>query len=105
MVKQSERIIEEGLTIRVPIEEALISIREQIESHMKKNPDFAFTRVGLMIELFGYSAKDLNKPFSDWPKGASTQYNKIKNVLNHLIEEKIINYRKKGKMFLYWWIK
>jgi hypothetical protein len=78
-------------------------IYERVKNHLQKNSEYAYTRAGLIIEIYGYSKDELNAPFRDWPKGAPNQYTRIKRVLEKLGEEGLIESKKEGKRFLYWW--
>lgn len=93
-----------GLTIKIPkseIEKG--STYERVKAHLEKNPEYAYTRVGFMVELYGYDPEDLNAPFAAWPEGAPNQYTRIATALKKLEEESLIESKKQGKKFLYWW--
>lgn len=98
--------ITHGITIKIPREEAeKESTYEKVKAHISKNPDFAYTRIGLMVEIYGYKAEELNKPFGEWPKGAPTQYTRIRVALEKLEKEDLVTSKRHGKKFLYWWKK
>lgn len=93
-----------GLTIKVPVSELeMESVYDKVKKHLQKNPKYAYTRAGLMVELYGYKAEDLNKPFNEWKKGAPTLYTRIRLALERLEKEGLINSKKEGKKYLYWW--
>jgi hypothetical protein len=93
-----------GLTIKVPKSEIdKGSTYGKVKKHLEEHPDYAYTRVGFMVEIFGYDPKDLNAPFASWPKGAPSQYTRIANALKKLEEEGVIESKKQGRKFLYWW--
>jgi len=93
-----------GITIKIPKRELETeSTYEKVETHLKKNPDYAYTRTGLMVEIYKHKPEDLNAPFKDWPEGAPSQYTRIRLVLEKLKSEGLIDSKKQGKKFLYWW--
>ena len=79
------------------------SVLDKIKKHLQENPAYAFTRAGLMIEVFGFEGEELNAPFRDWPKGAPTLYTRISHALKKLKDEGLVESSKQGKKFLYWW--
>ena len=98
------RIKKNGLTIKVPkseIEKG--NTYERVKAHIKENPDYAYTRVGFMVEIYGYNPKDLNTSFSGWPEGAVSQYTRIAVALKKMEDDGLIESKKQGKKFLYWW--
>lgn len=95
-----------GITIKIPRQEAeKENTYERVRTHVGKNPDFAYTRIGLMVEIYGYKAEQLNRPFGDWPKGAPTQYTRIRVALEKLEKEGLVASKRQGKKFVYWWKK
>jgi len=93
-----------GITIKIPLEELESqSPYEKIKNHLKKNPGYAYTRAGLMVELYNYEPEHLNKSFREWPEGASGQYTRIRNALVKLEKEGLVSSRKQGRRNLYWW--
>ena len=93
-----------GITIKIPRSQLETeSVLDKVKNHLQENPAYAFTRIGLMVEVFGFTEEDLNGPFSDWPKGAPTLYTRIKLALEKLKDEGLVESRKQGKKFLYWW--
>ena len=93
-----------GITIKVPRSKLETeSVLDKVKKHLPENSDYAFTRIGLMIEVFGFKEEDLNGPFRDWPKGAPTLYTRIRLALEKLKDEGLVESRKQGKKFLYWW--
>jgi hypothetical protein len=101
---KSMRIKKGGLTIKVhksEIEKG--STYEKVKTHLRENPEYAYTRVGFMVEIYGYNPEDLNASFSTWPAGAVTQYTRIATALKKLEEKGLIDSTKDGKKFLYCW--
>jgi len=93
-----------GITVKVPRSKLETeSVLDKVKKHLQKNSDYAFTRAGLMVEVFGFKKEDLNAPFRDWPKGAPTLYTRIRLALEKLKVEGLIESSKQGKKFLYWW--
>jgi len=93
-----------GITIKIPKSELETeSTYEKVKAHLKKNPDDAYTRIGLMVEIYKRKPEDLNAPFRDWPEGAPSQYTRIRLALERLKDERLIDSKKQGKKFLYWW--
>jgi len=93
-----------GITIKIPKRELETeSTYEKVKAHLKQNPDYAYTRLGLMVEIYKQNPKDLNAPFSEWPEGAPSQYTRIRLSLDKLQVEGLIDYKKQGRKFLYWW--
>ena len=92
------------LTIKVPRSKIETeSVLDKIKKHLQVNPDYAFTRSGLMVEVFSFKEEDLNVSFKHWPKGAPALYTRIVVALDKLKDEGLIESSKQGKKFLYWW--
>jgi hypothetical protein len=92
-----------GITIKVPLNEVQEdSVYDKVLTHLKSNPKFAYTIGGLLVELYGYKAEDLNAPFKDWPKGAPSQYTRIRLALEKIKKEGRIETKKQGRKVLYW---
>lgn len=101
---EKRRIKKGGITIKIPKRELETeSIYEKVKAHLKKNSDYAYTRIGLMVEIYKRKPEDLNAPFRDWPEGPPSQYTRIRLVLEKLKNEGLIDSKKQGKKFLYWW--
>jgi hypothetical protein len=95
-----------GITIKIPRENAEgESTYEKVKSHVESNPDYAYTRTGLLVEIYKYNPEELNKPFDKWPKGAPTQYTRVRVALEKLEKEGLVTSKRHGKKFLYWWTK
>jgi hypothetical protein len=93
-----------GLTIKIPKSEVETETTyEKVKAHLKKNPEYAYTRAGLMVEVYKQRPEDLNRPFGKWPEGAPSQYTRIRLSLDKLRKEGVIETKKQGKKFLYWW--
>lgn len=93
-----------GITIKIPRSQLETeSVLDKVKKHLQENSDYAFTRSGLMVEVFGFKKEDLNAPFRDWPKGAPTLYTRIRLALEKLKDEGLVGSSKQGKKFLYWW--
>ncbi len=93
-----------GLTIKISKRELETeSTYDKVKAHLKKNPDYAYTRAGLMVEIYKHKPEDLNRPFGEWPEGAPSQYTRTRLSLEKLKKEGLIESRKQGKKFLYWW--
>lgn len=59
--------------------------------------------MGLMIELFGASEENLNGPFKDWETGMPSLYTRVRLALEKLKAEKLIDSKKHGKAYFYFW--
>jgi predicted transcriptional regulator len=93
-----------GITIKIPKKKLQAGdTYERVKNHLQNNSEYAYTRAGLIVELYEYTKDELDAPFKDWPKGAPNQYTRIKRVLAKLEEEGLIESKKEGKRFLYWW--
>jgi hypothetical protein len=93
-----------GITIKIPRRELETEdTYEKVRAHLKKNPDDAYTRIGLMVEIYKHNPVDLNAPFREWPEGAPSQYTRIRLALEKLKSEGLVDSKKQGKKFLYWW--
>jgi hypothetical protein len=93
-----------GITVKIAKRELETDdTYEKVKAHLEKNSDFAYTRSGLVVEIYGHNKEDLNAPFKDWPEGAPSQYTRIRLSLDRLEREKLIESKKQGKKFLYWW--
>ncbi len=94
-----------GITIKIPRSQLESNdVHEKVKQHLRKNPEDAYTISGLMVEIFGANAKDLNAPFKYWPKGMPSLYTRIRLVLEKLKAERIIDSKKRGKGYFYFWL-
>ena len=105
MVRRYEGMGKKGrITIKVPRSQLETeSVLDKVKKHLQENSAYAFTRMGLMVEVFGFKEEDLNGPFSDWPKGGPTLYTRVRLALEKLRDEGLVESSKQGKKFLYWW--
>ena len=93
-----------GITIRIPKRELETNdTYEKVKEELKNNPEYAYTRSGLVVEIYNHKREDLNASFKDWPEGAPSQYTRVRLSLKKLENEGLIESRKQGKKFLYWW--
>jgi hypothetical protein len=93
-----------GITLRVPLDEVQEdSTFDKVINLLKSNPKYAYTIIGLVVELYKYDPEDLNASFKDWPKGAPSQYTRVRLALEKLKKEGKIEAKKQGKKGLYWW--
>ena len=95
-----------GITIKVALKDIdKESVYDKVKNHLKENAGFGYTIGGLLVEIFGYKAEELNASFKDWPKGAPSQYTRVRLALKKMMEEKLVDAMKYGKGFLYSWKK
>jgi len=93
-----------GITIKISRNELEDgNTYDRVKEHLQKNSKDAYTIMGLMVELFGVNAKDLNGPFKDWPKGMPSLYTRVRLALEKLKAEKLIDSKKHGKAYFYFW--
>ena len=93
-----------GITIKIPKKKLQMeSVYDKVKAHLKSNPDYAYTRIGLLVEIYKYETEDLNASFRDWPEGAPNQYTRVRLALDKLKTEGLIDSKKQGKKYLYWW--
>ena len=93
-----------GITVKIPKRELeTVDLHEKVKSHLRNNPDYAYTRAGLLVEIYGYDRKKLSAPFKEWPEGAPSQYTRVRLTLKKLKNEGMIDSKKQGKKYLYWW--
>ena len=93
-----------GITIRVALKDIdKESVYDKVRNYLEKNTGYGYTISGLLVEIFGYKAGELNAPFRDWPKGAPNQYTRVRLALMKMVEEKSVSSTKYGKGFLYSW--
>lgn len=93
-----------GITIKIPrrkLEKE--STYDKVKTHLKSNPDYAYTRIGLLVEIYKYKTEDLNTSFANWPEGAPSQYTRVRLALDNLKNEGLIDSKKQGRKYLYWW--
>jgi hypothetical protein len=92
------------ITIKVLLkdiqEEAVV---DKVQAHLKANPTYGYTIGGLLVEVYGYDAQELDAPFKDWPRGAPSQYTRVRYALEDLQKRGLINSKKQGRKVLYWW--
>lgn len=92
------------ITVKVPLTDIQKeSVQQKVLAHLKADPKNAYTIGGILVDLYGYDAIALNAPFKEWPKGAPTQYTRVRHALERLKKEKLIESKKDGKRGLYWW--
>ncbi|MDH7564309.1 MAG: hypothetical protein QHH24_05455 [Candidatus Bathyarchaeota archaeon] len=92
------------ITIKVPLKDIQKeSVYDKVKAHLKINPGYGYTIGGLLVEIYGYSAEELDSPFKDWPEGAPSQYTRVRLALEKMIEEGLVDSTKQGRKFLYWW--
>jgi hypothetical protein len=92
------------ITIRVAVKDIQKeSVHDKLKNYLKENSEYGYTIGGLLVEVYGYDPRELNAPFRDWPKGAPSQYTRVRLALEKLQKEGLIKSRKQGKKVLYWW--
>jgi hypothetical protein len=92
-----------GITIKVPLKEIQKeSVYDKVKAHLKANPSYGYTISGLLVEIYGYKAQELDAPFRDWPRGAPSQYTRIRLALEKMQKEGSVNSTKQGRKVLYW---
>ena len=92
------------ITIKVPLKDIQKeSVYDKVKAHLEANPGYGFTISGLMVEIYKYKPQDLDASFRDWPKGAPSQYTRIRLALENMKEHHLINSIKQGRKVLYWW--
>jgi len=97
---------EGGLTIKVLLNQLeKQSVSDKIKGHLQENSGYAYTIAGLMVEMYGFKGEELNASFKDWPKGAPSLYTRIRLALKKMKEEGLVDSKKQGKKYLYWWSK
>jgi hypothetical protein len=97
-----------GLTIKVPVKEirARRPVAETVEEQLKKDPEHAYSAMGLMVECFGVKESEiLSVPWSDWKEGYPALYSRIRTSLERLHNAGKVNKVKQGQPYLYWWKK
>jgi len=93
-----------GITIKIPRSELESgNVYDKIKEHLQRNPKDAYTIMGLMITLFGASEEKLNGPFKDWEQGMPSLYTRVRLALEKLKAEKLIDSKKHGKAYFYFW--
>ncbi len=79
-------------------------LRRYLTEYTENNP---FPNSKAMSETWRQTrnklAQTLNAPFKDWPKGAPSQYTRVRLALKKMMEEKSVSATKYGKGFLYSW--
>jgi hypothetical protein len=92
------------ITIKVPLKDIQKeSVYDKVKAHLKKNPTYGYTIGGLLVEIYGYKAEELDAPFKDWPKGAPSQYTRVRLALEKMQKEGSVDSTKQGRRYLYWW--
>jgi len=93
-----------GITIKVALKDLdKESVYDKVKNYLKENTKYGYTISGLLVEIFGYKAEELNAPFRDWPKGAPSQYTRVRLALQKMVNEKLVVSTKYRKGFLYSW--
>ncbi len=95
------------MKIKIPIKELeREDVYDKVEEALMKDPENAYTTMGIMVEVFGVKPQEVkNKPFSDWKKGLPTMYGRIDRCLKKLKKEGKVNQKKHGKAWVYWYRK
>ena len=92
------------ITIKVPLKEIQKeSVYDKVKAHLKANPGYGYTISGLLVEIYEYKPQELDAPFRDWPKGAPSQYTRVRHALLKMVEEGLVSSTKYRKGFLYSW--
>jgi len=92
------------ITIKIPLKNIQKeSVYDKVKEHLKKNPSFGYTIGGLLVEIYGYSAEQLDAPFKDWPEGAPSQYTRVRLALEKMQQGGSVDSIKQGRKYLYWW--
>jgi len=92
------------ITIKVALKDIQKeSVYDKVKAHLEANPTYGYTISGLLVEIYKYKPQELDAPFRDWPKGAPSQYTRIRLALEKMQKDKIVNSTKQGRKFLYWW--
>ncbi|MHA1578347.1 MAG: hypothetical protein ACTSUQ_01805 [Candidatus Freyarchaeota archaeon] len=98
------RLRKKGITIKIPRSQLeQDSVIDKVKDHLEKNPEDAYTIMGLMVEVFNYNPDDLNGPFMTWPKDAPSLYTKIRLALEKLKKDKLVDSKKRGRANFYYW--
>jgi len=93
-----------GITIKIPRDKLENgNVYDRVKEHLQENVKDAYTIMGLMVELFGAKAEELNGPFKDWPKGMPSLYTRVRLGLEKLKAEKLVDSKKHGKAYFYFW--
>jgi len=95
---------QKGITIKIPrskLENG--NVYDKVKERLQKNPKDAYTIMGLMVELFGANPENLNAPFMHWPEGMPSLYTRIRLALEKLKAEKLIDSKKHGRAYFYFW--
>ena len=102
--KQNYEVIK--MKIKVPVKDIeKEDILDKVKNALEHDSENAYTVSGLMVEVFGVKQKDIhNKPFSAWKKGLPALYGRIDRCLRKLNERGIIERRKHGKAWVYWYV-
>ena len=95
-----------SIKIKVPIKELEeMDVYGKVQSTLRDDPNNAYTVSGIMIQSFGVKPKQIeNKPFRDWDKGLPSLYTKIRICLDKMKKYGLVNVKKHGKAWVYWWI-
>ena len=78
-------------------------VLERVKKYLQKKSRHAYSRAGLMIEVFAFRNKELNASFEEWPKDAQTLYVRIGRAMKTLEHKGLIKISKHGKTCLYRW--
>ena len=94
------------IKIKVPIKELeKMDVYSKVLSTLRDDSNNAYTVSGIMIQSFGVKTKQIeNKPFRDWDKGLPSLYTKIRICLDKMKKHGMVNVKKHGKAWVYWWV-
>jgi len=93
------------IKIKVPIDKiGQVDTYNTIKKQLKSDPTNAYTRMGLMVTCYKVNPEALNKSFREWKPHSLTQmYTNIVKNLRKLVNEGLVQAKKEGKFYLYWW--
>jgi hypothetical protein len=96
--------IRKGITVKMPLSQLESkTVVQRVREHLQRNVDDGYTISGLLVELYDYSPTELNGPFKSWPKGAPSQYTRIRHALEDLKAKKLVQSIKHEKAYFYFW--
>lgn len=102
MTKRSRR--KGTITVKIPLKDIQKeSVYDKVKAHLKKNPSYGYTIGGLLVEIYGYTAEELDAPFNNWPEGGPSQYTRVRLALQKMQQEGSVDSTKQGRKYLYWW--
>ncbi len=93
-----------GLAVSMPLKELKGgSVKDRVETFLRKGADRAWTTNGVLIERFGVDPANLRGQWTNWDREIISAYNRVRRALETLhVEGKVGKEKRGNKLFWFW---